>query len=114
MEFPTNITEFAYFPRLAQNDRTVNSFNIAINDLENMVLYEKWSFSQSNIEYKNNENPILENYVKHTYKRLVSERKFADEENKNSIIYCNETKVCFNMGLFTKNACAFFRVAAKV
>ena len=41
-----------------------------LDALEEMLLDERWSFTDAKEGAKNTKNPILENYIKHTFKRL--------------------------------------------
>lgn len=85
-----------------------------IDELEQLAAPETWKFSKDNPNYVNNKNPILENYIKHTFKRLANERNSADNEEKaNKIIYKTEKKLVFNTGLFTTNYSQIFGVMTK-
>ena len=54
---------------------------------------------------KNQKNPILENYIFHTFQRLAWERNNLQvtPDKKNTKIFIKDDKACFNTGLFTKN-----------
>lgn len=85
-----------------------------IDKLELLAAPESWKFSEDNPAYRNNKNPILENYIKHTYKRLANERNNEDDEDKaNKIIYKTDKKLVFNTGLFTTNYSQIFGVMTK-
>lgn len=65
----------------------IQDFHSKIEDLKQLAMYEDW-------DYKNNPlgcNPILENYVKHTFSKLY-------EENK---IFIQDSYAVFNIGLVT-------------
>ncbi len=73
-----------------------------LDELENIIIPERWSFVQENKEAKNKKNPILANYIIHTFKRLhhVCERNEGDGEK---LLYCENGYLCFNIGLFTEH-----------
>lgn len=86
--------KFAYLP----------NFYGMLNYLESFTMNEKWSYDKSNPNRKNKENPILENYIHHTFRRLVFERNNLESElEKNKKIYISKKEACFNTGLFTDN-----------
>lgn len=74
-ESTKSITDFAYF----------SDFYSALSDLEKMSSPENWKYSDMTGR-KNTNNPILENYVHHTFKRLRDEYLAADEVEKQKII----------------------------
>lgn len=82
-----------------------------LNSLEKLALDENWKYKAPS-NRSNQENPILENYILHTYKRLAYEYNNAkNDDERHSIIYICEDKVCFNTGLYTKqyeNIYAYF------
>ncbi|MCB2295713.1 DUF3825 domain-containing protein [Clostridium algoriphilum] len=90
----TNLRDFAYIPW---------AWPGMLDYLEGFALKEKWKFE--NVEAnKNIKNPILENYIMHTFGRLATERNMTNEDTvKNSQIYIDDNMACFNTGLFTKN-----------
>lgn len=99
------ITDFAYF----------KDFYKSLTDLEQLAADENWKYADM-AGKRNQNNPILENYLHHTFKRLRDEYIQAKEEEKNSIIYIDEEISCFNVGLYTKNyniIYAIFRPAQK-
>lgn len=99
------ITDFAYFP----------DFYASLMDLEKLASPENWKYSNMTGR-RNTNNPILENYVHHTFKRLRDEYLVADEGEKQKIIYIDSNIACFNLGLYTKNynvIYALFRPARK-
>lgn len=93
------ITDFAYF----------HDFYASLNDLEQLAADENWKYANMDGR-KNQQNPILENYIHHTFKRLRDEYVEANEEEKNGIIYIDEQIACFNVGLYTKNYNAIYAV----
>lgn len=89
-----NIHKFGYFA----------DFFASLNYLEVIATRENWKYSAQDPNRKNNQNPILENYIHHTFKRLLAEYKQASTaEERNLIIYMDEKVACFNTGLFTPN-----------
>ena len=99
-----NIFDFAFF----------SDFYASLNALEKIAAPEKWTYSTSEGR-KNTTNPILENYIHHTFKKLWNEySSLTDEDEKMKVIYYDGTKACFNTGLFTENnnpIYALFRIA---
>lgn len=88
-----DMTEFAYLP----------SWYSTLSYLENIIIKENWKFRNTMSARINTKNPILENYIFYTFRRLVDERNNADNKEKNNIILIKDDYVCFNTGLFTKN-----------
>lgn len=87
-----SITDFAYF----------RDFYVALTELQNLASPENWKYS--NMTGRRNQNhPILENYVHHTFKRLRDEYLAANENEKQKIIYMDDEIACFNIGLYTRN-----------
>lgn len=73
-----------------------------LSNLEEMIIPERWNYTNPH-EKENQRNPILENYIKHTFRRLAFEYKECEtQEDANRIIYASKTCSCFNTGLFTK------------
>jgi len=62
-KIPSSIFEFAFF---------ADWFGM-LNYLEEMAMPENWNFRTPSPERKNQRNPILENYVLHTFGRLAKE-----------------------------------------
>lgn len=88
-----NIFDFAFF----------KDFYAALNDLEALAISENWKYSSPS-NRKNQNNPILENYIHHTFKKIWSDYSLAStEDEKQSIIYYDGKTSCFNTGLFTVN-----------
>ena len=99
------ITDFAYF----------HDFYQALDTLEMLAADENWKYADMNGR-RNQNNPILENYIHHTFKRLRDEYMLADDAERDEIIYIDENIACFNVGLYTKNyniIYAVFRPAKK-
>lgn len=75
-----------------------------LNFLEEKIIKENWNFTMLKSNGKNSRNPILENYIFHTFKRLAYERNQAEtEEEKNKKIFIDNSICCWNTGLFTQN-----------
>ncbi len=89
LDLPEYIHQFAFMPK----------FNDNIKYLAEFAEQEDWSYhnSDSDTEY-----PILENYIKYTYKRLAEEKKVS---------YSNDGEnCCINTGLVTRNQEPIFMV----
>lgn len=82
LDLPEDLFDFAFIPKFWE----------VIDALAVFAEPEDWTYqnSQSPSAY-----PILENYIKYTYKRLAEEKKFSYSRDGN---FC-----CFNTGLVTKN-----------
>jgi len=65
-----------------------NDFPMVITDLKNLAMAEDWDYKKN----PSGKNPILTNYVKHTFKKLYDENKIL-EQNGYSV---------FNTGLVTE------------
>jgi hypothetical protein len=72
-----------------------------LEDFENTILPERWSYLEPRTDVKNTKNPILENYIKHTFIRLYHVCK-DNQENEKKYLYTKDDMLCFNTGLFTK------------
>lgn len=70
-----------------------------LDALENILLPERWSFINVKADARNNKNPILENYIKYTFKRV-----YQIECKKKEIVSTSSdgNYACINLGLFTK------------
>ncbi|HET6992787.1 MAG TPA: DUF3825 domain-containing protein, partial [Bacteroidia bacterium] len=81
-DLPEHFHQFAFAPRFDDN----------IKFLANFIEEEDWKYhnTPSDTEY-----PILENYIKYTYKRLAEEKKVAYSKE--------DTHACLNTGLVTRN-----------
>ncbi|MDR0286102.1 MAG: DUF3825 domain-containing protein [Clostridiales bacterium] len=89
-----DMTKFAYLP----------SWYSMLNYLEELAMKEDWKFKNSCLDRINTRNPILENYIFYTFRRLADERNNVDStEGKNKIILIHDNYACFNTGLFTSN-----------
>ena len=69
----------------------VPGWSYMINNLADMAEKEDWQYVNNPSDYS--DYPILENYVKYTFKRVSKERKIAFDKTDS---YC-----CFNTGLVT-------------
>jgi hypothetical protein len=85
---------FAYCPKWAE----------LLNRLEKLALLEDWKYKQPQPDRKNTENPILENYIIHTFRRLAYEYDRATPGEKAQLFYesADGNKLCFHTGLFTR------------
>lgn len=93
-KIPEDLMKFAYLP----------SWYGMLNYLENIALKEDWNFKTPQPDRKNTKNPVLENYIHHTYKRLAYEYNISDDDEvKKCKIYIDGNIACFNTGLFTRN-----------
>lgn len=81
-DFPSNLFDLAYLPTHAQG----------YTDLAELAEPEDWNYQ---INKDANPNPILVNYISHTYIRLVEENKISLSPNGQNL--------CFNTGLVTPN-----------
>jgi hypothetical protein len=69
----------------------IKNFKDVIQALANMAEPESWQYTNHPSPYS--DNPILENYLKYTYKKISKERKIAFDKT--------DTFCCFNTGLVT-------------
>lgn len=70
-----------------------------LDDLEAVLLPERWNFINPLPEVRNTTNPILENYIKYTFKRVYQ----MEQEGEPVVMSSSNGKfACFNLGLFTK------------
>ena len=91
---PITLNEFAF----------LHDWFEKLNQLETIAIKEDWKFKNSQPEKRNQQNPILENYIFHTFARLANERNDTDFLKENDLkVVITENKACFNTGLFTKN-----------
>lgn len=70
----------------------IPNFQGVINDLKNMVTDEDWGYHYT---HTISPYPILENYIKNTYKRIAMEKKVSYSKD---LKFC-----CFDTGLISKN-----------
>ena len=70
-----------------------------IDALELELVEERWTFSRIKEGAKNNKNPILENFIKHTFKRVY---QLTQTSNEYVSVSHEGDFACFNLGLFTK------------
>ncbi len=82
-EFTTELFGWAYMPK----------FKVVIENLANMAEPENWQYPNEPSQYS--EYPILESYIKNTYKKLSKENKIVYDKS-NSLC-------CFDTGLVTVN-----------
>lgn len=85
VEFPDNIRKFAFFRyKNVSGDSYENSqygilaWNESLSSLANLAEDENWGEPTNEVEY-----PILNNYLRNTYRRLVIEEKIGISENDN-------------------------------
>nr|WP_293300028.1 DUF3825 domain-containing protein [Allomuricauda sp.] len=89
LDLPEHLHQFAFLPKFSEN----------IEFLAGFCEEEDWKYHNTESD---SEFPILENYLKYTYKRLAEERKIS---------YSNEGKhCCLNTGLVTRNQEPIFMV----
>lgn len=69
----------------------ISNFPSVIEDLKNMVEEEDWTYHNTSTT---STYPILENYIKNTYKRIAIEKKISYSKD---LKYC-----CFDTGLVTR------------
>jgi hypothetical protein len=74
-----------------------------LDQLEQLALPEPWGFKTPNPTAKNKKNPILSNYIKHTYKKLASDYNAASAAQKANFIAILDNAACFNTGLYTEH-----------
>ena len=74
-----------------------------LDDLAEKALPETWTYRNPDTNANNTRTPILENYILHTFRRLVQEYNSASNQSeKGRIIATVGDKLCFNTGLYTK------------
>ncbi len=86
-EFPADIFQLAF----------VGGFREGLPELKDLAEDEDWGYRTQREHTNPNPvpNPVLTNYISHTYQRLVEERKIA--------ISSDGQRLCFNTGLVTAN-----------
>ncbi|WP_054029095.1 DUF3825 domain-containing protein [Bacillus sp. FJAT-28004] len=86
-DLPEEFYDFAFMPKFSDN----------IKQLAGLAESEDWGYQSTESD---SDFPILENYIKHTYKRIAEEKKvsFSDDGKY----------ACFNTGLLTPNQEAIF------
>lgn len=72
----------------------IPSFPAVINTLKELVEEEDWTYHFVEECAESTRYPILENYIKNTYKRIAMEKKIAYSKDKK---YC-----CFDTGLISR------------
>jgi hypothetical protein len=81
----------------------VRNMQTSLDYLENLIIPERWNYTTAH-DRQNQKNPILENYINHTFKRLAHEYRICESDGEsNKIIYIDEENACFNTGLYTVN-----------
>lgn len=75
----------------------LGNFDVAIKELADMARPERWDYVETPDAKK---NIILENYIYHTFDRLLALRKAVPRGN---YISTSDSEMCFNTGLFTPN-----------
>lgn len=70
-----------------------------LNLLESILLPERWNFINVNPSARNEKNPILESYIKYTFKRIC---QIEDDQPDIVALSDDNNQACFNLGLFTK------------
>jgi len=95
MEITNDFFQFAYCGRK-------EDWYKKLEDLSKIALPEVWTYRNTDPKAPNQKTPILENYILHTFKRLVYEYKHAEsEDERDSIFATASNKLCFNTGLYT-------------
>jgi len=89
VSWPYRFPDFAFMPKINENLRM----------LACMSEKEDWTYKRTSTEY---ENPILYNYIQHTYARLAEEQKL--------VVSIDSQRACFNSGLVTPNQEEIFLV----
>jgi hypothetical protein len=82
---PEDFGDFVFIP----------DFLDKIQELADMAEEEDWRYKDSSFNKPGHPNPMLENYLSYSYKRLVEERKIKISDDKNS--------TCLNTGLLSRN-----------
>lgn len=86
MGYPETMYKFAFLPG--------THFKRMLSVLQKRAAPESWKYPEPDAS-KNVDNPVLENYLLYTYKRLA-----LSEPEK---IKISKSAACFNTGLFTLN-----------
>ncbi len=80
-DLPDDFKSFALMPKYTEN----------IKHLQSIAEFEDWTYQNTPME---SEFPILENYLKYTYKRIAEEKKVSFSKD--------EKYACFDTGLVTQ------------
>ena len=80
-ELPEDFGDFAFMPKFKEN----------IEELSELAEEEDWSYKNTPSD---SDYPILENYIRYTYKRIAEEKKVS--------LSRNEDMICFDTGLLTR------------
>ncbi|WP_172914827.1 DUF3825 domain-containing protein [Capnocytophaga canis] len=67
----------------------IPKFSVAVEELKKLAMSENWDYTEN----PTGRNPILVNYIHHTFKKIYSENK----------IESSGEYACFNIGLVTEN-----------
>lgn len=87
-----DLYKFAYLP----------NWPACLANLEKLAIRENWKFEAPDPLKKNQDNPILQNYIEHTFNRLATLYNDSDDNQcDNWIGIANSKKVCLNTGLYT-------------
>jgi hypothetical protein len=89
---PSELVQFAFIPNWYDK----------LKILEGLIPQEKWKYVDTTLS-RNTINPILENYLCHTFKRLLFERNLLPEDEKNKKIYIDAHCACINSGLLNQD-----------
>lgn len=80
----------------------------SLDRLASLAMPENWNHRHPHTK-QNQKTPILENYIHHTFRRLLQEAStYTEHEDSNSIIYLADDLCCFNTGLYTSNYNAIY------
>jgi len=83
---------FAYF----------NDTLLSLHDLASMTLPEAWSFANPQFPTMNQETPILEKYLRSTFRWLSNCYNWANTQiDRDRFVYVYSTSSCFHTGLLT-------------
>ena len=85
--FPDSFYEFAFMPRFEKH----------LDALAELAEPEEWDYKYTHTDKK---KPILNNYLKYTYKRIAEEKKI--------VVTSNESHSCWNTGLVTPHQESIF------
>lgn len=98
--FTDSLFDFAYY----------RDWTGSLDALEQLAAPERWAYSDIKEDARNNKNPILDNYIKHTFKRLMSQYLAADPAERGRYFYIEPDKAVFDTGLFTVNYARIYAV----
>ncbi|MGI4762787.1 MAG: DUF3825 domain-containing protein [Janthinobacterium lividum] len=92
LDLPDNFGSFCFMPKFKHN----------IETLASLAEKEDWAYNKNN---SSSTFPILENYIKYTYKRIAQENKIA--------YALRDESCCFDTGLVTENQEPIYMVFTK-